>query len=107
MTFDKVIDPAIFSGRRNPGNVVPAIPDGLVLATELPRGFKPPRLRLEFDSGKSRYGIALYLSDEQQRNLAYLNLDSMALRYAVGQMANYVGTPELIDFHRDVCFWTP
>lgn len=108
MTFDKVIDPAIFSGRNNPGDVVPAIPDGVVLVTELPR--KPywvPRLIIECPHNGEIYYSAVYLGDVQQRARSCIDLDTTLLRFALQDLVKNVDTPELIDFFRDVCFWNP
>ncbi|ADD80969.1 gp078 [Rhodococcus phage ReqiPepy6] len=111
MTFGKMIDPAIFSGRNNPGNVVPAIPDGMVLVTELPNVksyHSGPNLRLEYDNGHLTYGVLYALRPHEIRKQMLFDEDRLALREMVAKLIDGVTTEDvmdLVDFHRDLCFW--
>lgn len=85
----------------------PEIPDGVTLLTELPPRswpFAAPKLRMTYVGPTY---VCSYFVDLLSPELSYsTHLNGMALRALTRKVADTSNVSELIDLHRDICFWT-
>lgn len=87
---------------------VPHIPDGLVLATNLPTEAVPvTRIVAEFECFGVKYGYSTYGPSPDKAWSSRLDLHVEALRQVLAYLAEVMGElfPEMIDLYRDVCYW--
>lgn len=87
---------------------VPKIPNGLTIFTERPTDkVTIPRIRVLYEYGTKSYGYVTHQASPYSQKQSFLDQGYDALRDVLGDLANDAGDlhPELIDLHRDVCYW--
>ena len=87
------------------GKVVPKIPDGLTLVTDLPQSdlIRTPQLKLVYDNDVHLYWTIAYLNPPELGKKTYV--DNLTMRQAVYELADLSSSPEIFDLYRDICYW--